>query len=80
MKTKAITPKQVITTDLRGTLKTMMQKELENLPETLKGLEPIHRLNILCKLLPFILPKVESVTHEQGEPDEFALRIFGKKM
>jgi hypothetical protein len=45
-----------------------MQKELEQLPETLKGLEPVQRLNILCKLMPFVLPKVEAVSHEQGEP------------
>jgi hypothetical protein len=45
-----------------------MQKELEQLPNTLKELGPIQRLNILCKLIPYVLPKVESVTHTQGEP------------
>jgi len=57
-----------LTGSIRETLKEMMQKELEQLPDTLKELEPMQRLNILCKLIPFVLPKVESVTHTQGEP------------
>lgn len=58
----------ILTTDLRKTLKAMIQKEFEALPETLKELEPKERLNILCKLMPFVLPKVESVDSESGEP------------
>jgi hypothetical protein len=57
-----------VTKNIRETLKEMMQKELEKLPDTLKELEPIQRLNILCKLIPFVLPKVESVNHELDEP------------
>ena len=58
-----------LTGNIRETLKEMMQKELEQLPETLKELDPVQRLNILCKLIPYVLPKVESVTHTQGEPE-----------
>jgi hypothetical protein len=46
-----------------------MQKEIEQLPETLKELDPLQRLNILYKLIPYVLPKVESVTHTQGESE-----------
>jgi len=53
---------------IRDILKEQMQKELEQLPETLKDLEPIQRLNILCKLIPYVLPKVEAVHSEKGEP------------
>ena len=59
-----------LTGNIRDTLKELMQKELEQLPETLKELEPAQRLNILCKLIPYVLPKVESVNHTQGEPDQ----------
>jgi hypothetical protein len=55
--------------NIRDTLKEMMQKEIESLPDTLKELEPVQRLNILCKLIPYVLPKVESVIHTQGEPE-----------
>ena len=58
-----------LTGNIRETLKEMMQKEIESLPDTLKELEPVQRLNILCKLIPYVLPKVESVTHTQGEPE-----------
>lgn len=40
-----------------------------NIRDTLKDLEPVQRLNVLCKLIPYVLPKVESVTHTQGEPE-----------
>ena len=55
--------------NIRETLKEMMQKELEQLPETLKELDPVQRLNILCKLMPYVLPKTESVKHTLGEPE-----------
>ncbi|HXH19609.1 MAG TPA: hypothetical protein VNJ07_11055 [Chitinophagales bacterium] len=57
-----------LTSDLRKTLKAMMQKEIEKLPEYLETIEPKERLNILCKLIPFVLPKVEAVSPDSGEP------------
>jgi hypothetical protein len=53
---------------IRVTLKELIQKELEQLPKTLKDLEPVKRLNILCKLMPYVLPKVDTVHSEKGEP------------
>lgn len=58
-----------LTGNIRDTLKDLMQKELEQLPETLKELDPMQRLNILCKLMPYVLPKTESVKHTLGEPE-----------
>lgn len=63
-----------LTGSIRDTLKGLMQKELEQLPETLKKLDPVQRLNILCKLMPYVLPKTESVKHDFGEPDEFKIK------
>jgi hypothetical protein len=65
-----------LTRNIRDTLKDLMQKELEQLPETLKELDPVQRLNILCKLMPYVLPKTESVKHTLGEPDEFKIKRF----
>ena len=64
MKTK----EQVLTMGLREALKNIMQKEIERLPETLEALEPKERLNIVCRLMPFVFPKVETVSPTQGEP------------
>jgi hypothetical protein len=55
--------------DIRDTLKELLQNELVELPETLKTLEPVQRLNILCKLMPYVLPKTESVNYTFGEPE-----------
>lgn len=61
----------IITNDLRGTLKGIMNKELQKLPEYLEALEPKERLNILCRLMPFVFPKVEAVHPKDGEPFTF---------
>ena len=62
------TNEQVITNNLRDTLKNIIQKEIAKLPEYLETLEPKERLNILCKLMPFVFPKVEAVHPTEGEP------------
>lgn len=62
---------EILTADLRKTLKALIKAELEQLPETLKDLEPLQRLNILIKLMPFVMPKVDSVHHNIGEPENF---------
>ena len=62
------TKEQVLTIDLRDTLKIIMQKEIEKLPEMLDGLEPKERVNVICKLMPYVFPKVESVHQKEGEP------------
>lgn len=59
---------QILTNDLRATLKGIIQKEFEKLPEIIEGLEPKERIIILCRLMPFIMPKVETIQATQGEP------------
>jgi hypothetical protein len=58
-----------LTGNIRDALKELMQMETEQLPDALKALEPAQRLNILCKLMQYVLPKVESITHKLGEPE-----------
>lgn len=65
------TKEQVLTNNLRETLKTIMQKEIEKLPETLKTLDTKERLNVVCKLMPYVFPKVETVHPTDGEPLQF---------
>jgi hypothetical protein len=50
-----------ITIELRKTLKTVVASELESLPGTLAELPPKERLELLVKLLPFCMPKVDSI-------------------
>lgn len=60
--------KDVKTRDLRGILKDIFREEMERLPEYLQSLEPKERLNILCKMMPYVLPKVEAVHATEDEP------------
>ena len=59
------------TNDLRRLLKGIFRQEIERLPEYLQSLETKDRVNVLCKMLPFVLPKVESVHFEEGEQFSF---------
>ncbi len=56
--------------NIREILKDMIKKELDQLPGTLKEIEPIQKLNVLCKLIPYVLPRVEAVHSEKGEHEQ----------
>ncbi len=70
---KTIEQTQTLTKDLRANLKTLVEKELNQLPETLATLPAEKRLEVLLKLLPFVLPKVESVGMTKGEPSSWEM-------
>lgn len=71
MKKKANVP--VLTTDLRQTLKGIVQREIEKLPSDLEALTPKERMVVLCKLIPFVFPKVDSVRSDEGEPSNWSM-------
>ena len=53
---------------MRQTLKELMNREIANLPELIEQLPPEQRINVVFKLMPFVLPKVETVNAKSGEP------------
>jgi hypothetical protein len=55
------TPNKV-TSELRKTLKGIIAAELDALPQTLGELPARERLELLIKLLPFALPKVNIIS------------------
>jgi len=57
-----------LTKELREILKDLLHRELTALPERLEKLDGKERLEILVKLLPYVLPKVEPVSMDNGEP------------
>ena len=63
-------PQKPLVKNLRSTLKVWVQQELERLPETLEELEPEKRVSVLCKFLPFVLPKVQTVHSERDEDED----------
>ena len=65
---------EIITQDVRNRFKQILSDELNNLPELLEQLEPKERLNFICKMMPYILPKIDSVDYTRGEPDNFSFK------
>ena len=58
----------IITNDLREKLKALMQQEIEHVPTLLKDLDTEKRSNALCRLMPYVFPKVDAVSAQEGEP------------
>jgi hypothetical protein len=56
-----------LTKELRIILKNIVAKEIENIPSTLEKLEPKDRLDMVIKLMPYTLPKVEPINFKEGE-------------
>ena len=65
------TKEKIMITDLRDSLKRVIQNELIKFPEQLEALEPKERLNVVCKLMPYVFPKVNTVHLKEGEPFTF---------
>jgi hypothetical protein len=54
------TPNRV-TSELRKTLKEIIAGELEQMPEMLKDMPARERFDLVIKLLPFCMPKVNTI-------------------
>ena len=61
------TPNRV-TKELRTLLKDILYQELEQVQERFKLLKPKERIELLIKLMPYVLPKVTSISHTTNEP------------
>jgi len=57
-----------MTKELRTLLKDILYQELEQVRERLELLEPKERIELLIKLMPYIIPKVTSISHTTNEP------------
>ena len=62
-----------LTKELRTILKDVLYNELENIEELLDSLETKERLDMLIKLMPFALPKVDKIGHTDNEPFDVGL-------
>ena len=60
-----------LTKELRTILKDLIYEELETLQERLSQLETQERLEVIIKLLPYVLPKVSPTYHTTDEPVGF---------
>jgi len=60
-----------LTKELRSVLKDILYQELEQIKERLDALKPKERIELLIKLMPYVLPKVTSISHTTNEPLDF---------
>lgn len=60
-----------LTKDLRNILKDIIYHELELLNEKLEKLDSKERIELVIKLLPYTLPKVQNISHTTNEPIEW---------
>lgn len=56
-----------LTKELRAALKNVLHQEIELLPEHFNKLDTKDRLELLVKLLPYALPKVEPANYQISE-------------
>jgi len=57
-----------LTKEIRTALKDIIFYEIENIEERLNKLKPKERIELLIKLMPYALPKVQQVNYNTGEP------------
>ena len=57
-----------MTKELRLILKDLLYTEIEALQDRLDALEPKERVELLIKLMPYVLPKTTAVSHTINEP------------
>ena len=57
-----------LTKELRSLLKDVLYDEIDRLPERLDELDAKERLELVIKLMPFVFPKVQSVSQSLDEP------------
>ena len=62
-----------LTKELRSVLKDILYQELEEIEERLDVLEPKTRIELLIKMMPFVLPKMNTVSHNTDEPIDFGM-------
>ena len=60
-----------LTKEIRIVLKDLIFDELENIQVHLEKMEPKQRLELIIKLLPYVLPKIETVSHLVNEPSDW---------
>ncbi len=57
-----------LTKELRTVLKDIVYRELESIQSRLDELDPKDRIELIIKFLPYVFPKLNSISHSTNEP------------
>ena len=63
-----------LTTEIRSVLKDIIDYEIDTIEERLLQLEPKERIELVIKLIPQVLPKIEQVNYYNGEPSDWSIQ------
>ena len=61
----------ILTSEMRDILKNVMLNRLSKIDELLDQLPPKEQMDILVKLMPYVFPKLETISHKTNEPFEW---------
>tara|TARA_B100001939_G_C16598504_1_gene469983 strand:+ start:217 stop:462 length:246 start_codon:yes stop_codon:yes gene_type:complete len=62
-----------MTKELRSILKDIIYQELNDIEKRFEELEPKTRIELLIKMMPFVLPKTNAISHNTDEPIDFGM-------
>jgi hypothetical protein len=62
-----------LTKELRTVLKDIVYRELESIELRLDELEPKERIELTIKLMPYVFPKLDSISHSTNEPMDWGV-------
>jgi len=62
-----------LTKELRTVLKDIVYRELESIEFRLDELEPKERIELTIKLMPYVFPKLDSISHSTNEPMDWGV-------
>jgi hypothetical protein len=62
-----------LTKELRSVLKDIVYRELETIELRLDELEPKERIELIIKLMPYVFPKLDSISHNTNEPMDWGV-------
>jgi hypothetical protein len=62
-----------LTKELRTVLKDMVYRELESIESRLDELDSKERIELIIKLMPYVFPKLQTISHNTNEPLDWGL-------
>jgi hypothetical protein len=66
------------TAELKVFLKEIIEKELDKFDEMMEGLPPKERMEVVIKILPYVLPKQSEVSVTENDPPKKILIKFNR--
>lgn len=62
-----------LTKELRTVLKDMVYRELESIESRLDELDSKERIELIIKLMPYVFPKLQTISHNTNEALDWGL-------